>query len=81
MLTGSVGTSAAAPTTTKRKEIYRYEAPFILYATSWSQHPDPSKKFRLASASFIEEYNNKVGCFEVNFISYLPHYLIMAAVS
>lgn len=63
---GSVGTSAAAPTTTKRKEIYRYEAPFILYATSWSQHPDPSKKFRLASASFIEEYNNKVSIVQLD---------------
>lgn len=44
----------------KHKEVYKYEAPHTLYSTGWSQHPDPSKKFRLALASFIEEYNNKV---------------------
>lgn len=44
--------------TPKRKEIYRYEAPFTLYSMSWNQRPD--KKFRLALGSFIEEYNNKV---------------------
>lgn len=42
----------------KRKEIYKYEAPWTVYATSWSVRPD--KKFRLAIGSFIEEYNNKV---------------------
>lgn len=42
----------------KRKEIYRYEAPWTLYSTSWSQRP--SSKFRLATASFMEEYSNKV---------------------
>ena len=42
----------------KRKEIYRYEAPWTVYAMNWSQRPE--KKFRLALASFIEEYNNKV---------------------
>uniref|UniRef100_A0A915HXZ6 Uncharacterized protein n=1 Tax=Romanomermis culicivorax TaxID=13658 RepID=A0A915HXZ6_ROMCU len=42
----------------KRKEIYRYEAPWTAYAMNWSQRPD--KKFRLAISSFIEEYSNRV---------------------
>ena len=44
---------------TKRKEIYRYEAPWMVYAMNWSVRPD--KRFRLALGSFVEEYNNKVG--------------------
>lgn len=42
----------------KRKEIYKYEAPWTLFAMSWSNRPD--KRFRLALGSFVEEYNNKV---------------------
>lgn len=42
----------------KRKEIYKYEAPWTIYAMNWSVRSD--KKFRLAIGSFIEEYNNKV---------------------
>ena len=42
----------------KRKEIYRYAAPWIVYAMNWSLRPD--KRFRLALGSFVEEYNNKV---------------------
>lgn len=42
----------------KRKEIYRYEAPWMVYAMNWSMRPD--KRFRLALGSFMEEYNNKV---------------------
>lgn len=42
----------------KRKEIYKYEASWPLYAMNWSVRPD--KRFRLALGSFIEEYNNKV---------------------
>lgn len=45
-------------TSTKRKEIYKYDAPWTLYNLSWSVRPD--KKFRLALGSFVEEYNNKV---------------------
>lgn len=44
----------------KRKEIYKYEAPWTVYAMNWSVRPD--KRFRLALGSFVEEYNNKVGC-------------------
>jgi len=42
----------------KRKEIYKYEAPWTVYAMNWSVRPD--KRFRLALGSFVEEYNNKV---------------------
>jgi hypothetical protein len=51
-------TSAVNGTTVKRKEIYKYEAPWNVYAMNWSVRPD--KKFRLAVGSFIEEYSNKV---------------------
>ncbi|KAK3866613.1 hypothetical protein Pcinc_027869 [Petrolisthes cinctipes] len=42
----------------KRKEIYKYSAPWTLYSMNWSVRPD--KRFRLAVGSFVEEYNNKV---------------------
>ena len=42
----------------KRKEIYKYEAPWTVYSMNWSVRPD--KRFRLALGSFVEEYNNKV---------------------
>lgn len=42
----------------KRKEIYKYEAPWTVYSMNWSIRPD--KRFRLALGSFVEEYNNKV---------------------
>lgn len=42
----------------KRKEIYKFEAQWPLYAMNWSVRPD--KRFRLALGSFVEEYNNKV---------------------
>lgn len=45
----------------KRKEIYKYEAPWTVYAMNWSVRPD--KRFRLALGSFVEEYNNKVNTF------------------
>ena len=46
------------PGTAKRKEIYKYEAPWCVYSMNWSIRPD--KRFRLALGSFVEEYNNKV---------------------
>ena len=49
---------AQVPGAPKRKEIYKYEAPWTLYSLSWSVRQD--KRFRLALGSFIEEYNNKV---------------------
>jgi WD repeat-containing protein 68 len=48
----------------KRKEIYKYEAPWTLYSMNWSIRPD--KRFRLAVGSFVEEYNNKVSSSYVN---------------
>ena len=45
----------------KRKEIYKYEAPWMVFAMNWSIRPD--KRFRLALGSFVEEYNNKVNRF------------------
>ncbi|KAF6093234.1 DCAF7 isoform 4 [Pan troglodytes] len=47
----------------KRKEIYKYEAPWTVYAMNWSVRPD--KRFRLALGSFVEEYNNKVVILDV----------------
>ena len=45
------------------REIYRYQAPWPLYAMGWSQKPvgtPEAESFRLALGSFIEEYSNKV---------------------
>lgn len=60
--------------TPKKKEIYKYTAPWSVYAMNWSLRPD--KKFRLALGSFIEDYSNKVGriaqntCFGAAFDSF-----------
>ena len=45
-----------------RREIYRYTAPWPLFAMGWSQGPPSGRDqaFRLALGSFIEEYSNKV---------------------
>ncbi len=53
-----VGSGQSAPPPGKRKEIYKYEAPWTVYSMNWSIRPD--KRFRLALGSFVEEYNNKV---------------------
>ena len=55
---GSENTSSATAPSAKRKEIYKYEAPWQVYSMNWSVRPD--KRFRLALGSFVEEYNNKV---------------------
>ena len=44
----------------KKKEIYRYSAPWQLYGMNWSVRPD--RRFRIAVRNFIEDYSNKV-CF------------------
>ena len=36
-----------------RKEIYTYQAPWLIYGMNWSVRPD--QKFRLAIGSFEEE--------------------------
>ncbi|KAL3312753.1 ddb1 and cul4 associated factor 7 [Cichlidogyrus casuarinus] len=48
----------------KKKEIYKYESPFMLYAMDWSVRP--GKPFRLALGSFIEEYANRVQVIYLN---------------
>lgn len=63
----------------KRKEIYRYEAPWTVYSMNWSIRPD--KRFRLALGSFVEEYNNKVASIffikiKLNFF-YLTDFIIL----
>lgn len=42
----------------KKKEIYTYEAPWLIYAMNWSQRID--HPYRLAIGSFLEDYTNKV---------------------
>lgn len=56
--------SSVGLTSGKRKEIYKYIAPWPLYSMNWSVRPD--KRFRLALGSFVEEYNNKVIVDNVN---------------
>ena len=58
--TMSLPAGSSLPPPGKRKEIYKYEAPWTVYSMNWSVRPD--KRFRLALGSFMEEYNNKVSC-------------------
>lgn len=46
-----------------KKEIYTYEAPWLIYSMSWSVRPD---YFRLALGSFSEDYTNKVQIVRLN---------------
>ena len=39
----------------KKKEIYTYEAPWLVYGMNWSVRRGKSE-FRLAIGSFLEEY-------------------------
>ena len=70
------GAGSSAPPPGKRKEIYKYEAPWTVYSMNWSIRPD--KRFRLALGSFVEEYNNKVkSTIEFNSLSsYIFSFLI-----
>lgn len=54
----SLPAAQTLPPPGKRKEIYKYDAPWTVFSMNWSVRPD--KKFRLALGSFVEEYNNKV---------------------
>lgn len=47
-----------------KKEIYTYQAPWLIYGMSWSTRPD--KPFRLALGSFREDYTNKVSVVQLN---------------
>jgi len=56
-----MGSTADAPgDKVKRKEIYTYEAPWLIYGMNWSVRQQEHCKFRLALGSFQEEYNNTV---------------------
>ena len=48
----------------KRKEIYTYTAPWLIYGMNWSVRAD--QRFRLAVGSFEEEYSNSVRVIQLN---------------
>lgn len=48
----------------KRREIYTYQAPWLIFAMNWSVRQD--QKFRLALGSFLEDYTNKVEIIQLN---------------
>ena len=47
----------AAAMSEKKKEIYTYEAPWLVYGMNWSVRRGGSE-FRLAIGSFLEEYRS-----------------------
>lgn len=49
----------------KKKEIYTYEAPWLVYGMNWSVRRG-GPEFRLAIGSFLEEYSNQVEIVELN---------------
>ena len=51
------------PPGSKKKEIYKYLAPWTVYGMNWSVRQD--KRFRIAFGSFIEDYSNKVSMHDV----------------
>lgn len=48
----------------QKKEIYTYQAPWLIYGMNWSVRTD--KRFRLAVGSFLEDYTNKVEIVQLN---------------
>jgi DDB1- and CUL4-associated factor 7 len=58
--------SLASAQTSKRlkKEMYKYEAPWLVYAMNWSERPD--KPYRLAIGSFLEDFTNRVSIIELD---------------
>ena len=53
-----VSVSPASSREAKRKEIYKYQTPWTVYAMNWSVRQD--MRFRIAAGSFLEDYSNKV---------------------
>ncbi|CAM9355552.1 unnamed protein product [Chrysoparadoxa australica] len=47
-------------TSSRRKEIYTYVAPWDIFSVAWSRRVEPQHQFRLAVGSFVEQYNNSV---------------------
>jgi hypothetical protein len=50
-------TSAEEP---KRKEIYTFGAPWLVYTLAWNRSGLPTDRFKLAVGSFKEEYSNEI---------------------
>jgi len=48
----------------RRKEIYTYQAPWLIFAMNWSVRHD--QRFRLALGSFLEDYTNKIEIVQLN---------------
>eukprot|EP00953_Heterococcus_sp_UTEX-ZZ885_P038269 19645-Heterococcus_DN1.PRE.1 len=42
------------------REIYTYEAPWMIYGLAWSQRQEQHLGYRLAVSSFTEEYRSVV---------------------
>ena len=61
--------AAPTPPGSKKKEIYKYIAPWTVYGMNWSVRQD--KRFRIAFGSFIEDYSNKVSLEDV-----VPNYVV-----
>ncbi|CAI4223372.1 unnamed protein product [Auanema sp. JU1783] len=65
--------SSATPSTSsilkdedKKKEIYGFDAPFMLFSSTWSCATDAQRRFRIAVSSFIEEYSNKISIVQLD---------------
>lgn len=57
-MVGTTSATANTATSSKRKEIYKFDAPWCIFSMNWSARPDHC--FRLAVGSFVEDYNNEV---------------------
>lgn len=60
----SAGGSSSPVSGLEKKEIYTYEAPWLVYGLAWSVRPD--QRFRLALGSFVEDYTNRVEVVQLN---------------
>lgn len=66
------------PPGSKKKEIYKYLAPWTVYGMNWSVRQD--KRFRIAFGSFIEDYSNKVSMHDVWYNGTFPRWPIQTQV-
>lgn len=58
------------------REIYTYTADWTIYGMAWSCHPQFSQRYRIAIASFIEDYKNKIQVFMVfTCLSFFTHWV------
>lgn len=56
--------SSSSSSSPSGKEVYTYEAPWLIYAMNWNFRPD--RRFRLAIGSFLEDYTNTVRIIQLN---------------